>query len=218
MIMCLRCSNDLVTLHETEIAFHLRITDAELAETKALFIGKGFIDEHWNLMNWEKRQFKSDSSAARVSKHRERKKAQSNGDVTLQKRRCNALDTDTDKKEETPLPPLGLDPQAWDRWSSYRKKIRRPLKQASITAAQKSLAAFGDDQLAVVEQSIANGWQGLFDLKKGGRNETRKPSLAERATNARKEFERRIAEREANGEFVGEDESHLRPQVVVKHG
>src|SRR5574340_963337 len=74
MVMCLRCSNDLVTLHETEIAFHLRITDAELAETKALFIAKGFIDDQWNLLNWDKRQFKSDSSAERVSRHRANKK------------------------------------------------------------------------------------------------------------------------------------------------
>ena len=36
MILCMRCSNTLVTLHETEVAFHLRISNAELAETKAL--------------------------------------------------------------------------------------------------------------------------------------------------------------------------------------
>lgn len=106
MIMCLRCSNDIVTLHETELAFHLRITDAELAETKALFIGKGFIDDKWNLLNWEKRQFKSDSSAARVSRHREKKKNACNADVTLQKRSSNALDTDTDTDTDTETPPL----------------------------------------------------------------------------------------------------------------
>ncbi len=96
MIMCMRCSNDLVTLHETEIAFHLRVTETELSETKALFVSKGFIDDEWNLLNWEKRQFKSDSSAERVARHRAKKKTTSNGNVTLQKRRSNALDTDTD--------------------------------------------------------------------------------------------------------------------------
>lgn len=100
MVMCLRCSNALVTLHETEIAFHLRITDAELAETKALFIAKGFIDDKWNLLNWDKRQFKSDSSAERVARHRENKKKASNADVTLQQRQSNALDTDTDTDTE----------------------------------------------------------------------------------------------------------------------
>lgn len=101
MVMCLRCSNALVTLHETEIAFHLRITDVELAETKALFISKGFIDDKWNLLNWDKRQFKSDSSAERVARHRENKKQASNDDVTLQQQPSNALDTDTDTEDKT---------------------------------------------------------------------------------------------------------------------
>ena len=106
MILCLRCSNTLVTLHETEVAFHLRISDEELAETKALFIEKGFIDPAWNLLNWEKRQFASDTSKARVAKHRALQKAKQsaagNSDVTLPKRNVNALDTDTDtdKKKE----------------------------------------------------------------------------------------------------------------------
>ena len=33
MLLCLRCSNALVTLHDEEIAFQLRISDEELAET-----------------------------------------------------------------------------------------------------------------------------------------------------------------------------------------
>lgn len=96
MLMCLRCSNALVTLHETEVAFALRISDEELASTKALFISKGFVDSEWNLLNWEKRQVASDSSAARVAKHRalkkEAEKEGGNADVTLQERSGNALD------------------------------------------------------------------------------------------------------------------------------
>lgn len=64
-------------------------------------------------------------------------------------------------------PPSNLQPETWHRWVEYRKKIRRPLKSVSIPAAQRELAAYGPDQAAVVEQSIANGWQGLFDLKRG---------------------------------------------------
>lgn len=104
MLMCLRCSNSLVTLHETEIAFHLRISNEEMAETKALFIAKGFIDKDFNLINWEKRQFASDTSKARVAKHRalqkEKQSAGGNGNVTLLKRNDNALDTDTDTDTE----------------------------------------------------------------------------------------------------------------------
>lgn len=104
MLMCLRCSNTLVTLQDEEIAFQLRIGNEELSETKAFFIKKGFIDSSWNLLNWEKRQFASDSSKERVAKHRALQKAKqsqaSNGDVTLQKPGANGLDTEQNRTEE----------------------------------------------------------------------------------------------------------------------
>ena len=96
MLLCLRCSEVLETLHETEIAFQLRLSTDELDETKQLFISKNFIDKHWNLLNWDKRQFVSDSSTMRVAKHRSKKKQVSNADETLQKRPSNAIDTDTE--------------------------------------------------------------------------------------------------------------------------
>jgi hypothetical protein len=99
MLMCLRCNGD-VTLHETEIAFYMRVSESDLAETKALFLAKGFIDDKWNLLNWDKRQFASDSSAERVAKHRAKKKQNGNGDVTLRETKSNVLDTDTDTDTE----------------------------------------------------------------------------------------------------------------------
>lgn len=58
-----------------------------------------------------------------------------------------------------------VDEGAWDRWLAYRKAIRKPIKAVSVESARRRLAKFGTDQAAVVEQSIANGWQGLFELK-----------------------------------------------------
>ncbi len=107
MLMCLKCSETLETLHETEIAFQLRLSEAELIETKQLFVSKNFIDKQWNLLNWDKRQFVSDSSTMRVRKYRDKKKQPSNANETLQKRQSNAIDTDTDtesnKKEKKTL-------------------------------------------------------------------------------------------------------------------
>jgi HNH endonuclease len=65
-------------------------------------------------------------------------------------------------------PPAGLDAAIWNRWLTYRQQIKKPIKSASMQAAQKALAAYGTDQAAVVEQSIAQGWQGLFPLKRNG--------------------------------------------------
>ena len=69
---------------------------------------------------------------------------------------------------EPSLPPVeGLDAAAWARWVAYRAEIRKPLKPASHQAAMTALARHGAQQSAVVDQSISNGWQGLFDLKPG---------------------------------------------------
>lgn len=58
-----------------------------------------------------------------------------------------------------------LDQEAWDRWVAFRKAIKKPIKEVSEHAAKLKLSRFGADQDAVVQQSIANGWQGLFPLK-----------------------------------------------------
>ena len=96
MLLCLRC-NGYVTLHETEIAFQLRISNEEWAKTKAVLIEKSLIDESNNPTNWDKRQFRSDSSAERVSKHRAKKKQESETacNVTV-----TAPDTDTDTETD----------------------------------------------------------------------------------------------------------------------
>lgn len=56
MLFCLRCSNVLATLQPDELAFALHISIDELSDAKTLFLQKGFIDDQWNLINWDKRQ------------------------------------------------------------------------------------------------------------------------------------------------------------------
>ena len=54
MLFCQQCKGEKRT--ETQMAFKWRIAVAEVAETKIVFLESGFIDENWNLINWEKRQ------------------------------------------------------------------------------------------------------------------------------------------------------------------
>jgi hypothetical protein len=93
MLLCFRC-NDHVTLHDTEVTFMLRINNDEWKVTKTLFIERGFINNDNEILNWDKRQFASDTSKNRVAAYRERKKQESNNDVTLQKQKSNAIDTE----------------------------------------------------------------------------------------------------------------------------
>lgn len=100
MILCLRCSNGDVTLHDEAVAFQLRVSIDEWTATKARLVAKGLIDEGNKPIAWNKRQYVSDTSKNRVSKHRLMKK---NG----MKRPCNVTvthpetETDTETESET---------------------------------------------------------------------------------------------------------------------
>lgn len=61
----------------------------------------------------------------------------------------------------------------WREWWDYRKEIKKPLK---ATTAKKQLAFLetqGRDAVEVLEQSMVNGWTGLFPLKKNGHPPTK---------------------------------------------
>jgi hypothetical protein len=83
MFLCLHCAGEFDRLSDDELAFALRITTEQLATTKEVFRQKGFLDPDGKIRNWNKRQFKSDSSTERVREHRQRHR---NGDETLQER------------------------------------------------------------------------------------------------------------------------------------
>ena len=165
MLMCLRCSETLETLHETEIAFQLRLSEAELIETKQLFISKNFIDEQWNLLNWDKRQFVSDSSTMRVRKHRDNKKQQSNDGETLQKRSSNAIDTDADteqiqkKKATVVATPFGVSDSVWQEFKSLRKAKKAPITQRAIDAINTEAKKANWTLEKALEECVVRGWQ-----------------------------------------------------------
>lgn len=124
MLFCFRCSNDTVTLQDDEVTFLLRISNEEWQKTKQIFIEKGFINSQNEVLNWEKRQFKSDTSKDRVARHREKKredKNECNVTVTPPEQIQNRTDTEDNsstnvllvgKSQEAPLPPDGpLEPK-----------------------------------------------------------------------------------------------------------
>lgn len=179
MLLCLRCSNDGVTLHETEIAFQLRISNEEWATTKALFLSKGLIDEECMPTSWDRRQFVSDSSKARVAAHRAKKKQACNVTVTPPDTDTDTdTDTEQDQKRVAPAPtpaksrkfdPLTVKPanvteKAWADWCQHRREIHKPLTAKSCEQQAKALEGHpSPDQ--VLSNSISNGWTGIFPEK-----------------------------------------------------
>ncbi len=166
MLMCLKCSETLETLHETEIAFQLRISEAELIETKQLFVSKNFIDKQWNLLNWDKRQFVSDSSTMRVRKYRDKKKQPSNVDETLQKRQSNAIDTDTDtdteqkhKKTTIVATPEGVSDSVWQEFIAHRKSKKARVTQLVVDGIQEQARIAGWSLEDALKETIVRNWQ-----------------------------------------------------------
>lgn len=78
---------------------------------------------------------------------------------------------------------LSFAPQQWQKllcdWLEYRKEIKHPLTQKSIglfyTKLMELSGEDGKTARKIIEQSIANGWQGIFNLK----NENRSGNISE---------------------------------------
>lgn len=101
-------------LHDDELAFQLRISADDWAQTKARFMARGLISEDNVPLAWNKRQYVSDTSNDRVKRWREKQKSKNNGaeivgvttgdgNVTP----CNVTvtppDTDTDTDTDTEI-------------------------------------------------------------------------------------------------------------------
>lgn len=57
--------------------------------------------------------------------------------------------------------------ESWESWAAHRTEIHKPLTK---TSCQQQLSKLGklseENAIATINQSIENGWQGLFELKK----------------------------------------------------
>ena len=139
MLFCSRCRNE--TLQERSLAFQWRISEDDLQETKKLFIANGFINDQWKVLNWDKRQFRSDSSTARVQRYRELNK-----DETLQKRSTKQDETvtvtpqnRTEQKQKKPKIPCPALPDVPEKavilaaFGYYCQKFQRNQNQYTLT-------------------------------------------------------------------------------------
>jgi hypothetical protein len=87
-----------------------------------------------------------------------------------------------------------LNEDAWSQWVAYRSGIKKPIKSVSEEAMKLKLMRMGnlEQQQAIVDQSIANQWQGLFELKQG------KPDVSAKKTRTKEE----VSADQANFEYM----------------
>lgn len=191
------------------VAQRLWIDHAIIRDVKKRLMAAGLINDAWQPVAWEKRQSRSDSSAERTRKYRERQKNQeSDDDVTSPKRHGDALDIDkeedkdieTDKEEKTKprarAAAPAIDFSSWPDEPSpevvadylrHRKEIKAPLTQTAAnrlgTEAQRAMAMgySVDDFLA---ECMLRGWRGgkaeWLEQRSAPKQPGRMPTQAER--------------------------------------
>lgn len=170
MLLCIRCNGN-VTLQDEEVAFQLRISNEEWATTKALFVSKELITDDNKPAAWDRRQFASDSSAARVSKYRAKKKEQCNVTVTPQIQ--NRTDTDTEEKKEQKtiraprfdaqahLVSIGVDALIASDWLQHRKAVKAAPTLTAIDGIATEAARAGISLADALAVCCQRGWRGF---------------------------------------------------------
>lgn len=168
-------NNGAINLSEIErIAFELGTQSERITE-----LLKGF-----ELFRFRGGVFYSDSVNERLEKRSEKSDKARLSAVTRWDRErnkdANAMRTHTDrnaikvkkskvKEKSIEKMPDGWD-GLWDRWMKYRQDIKKPFKskdseQANMTYLKNLSSNDLTKAERIVEQTIANGWVGLFKLK-----------------------------------------------------
>ncbi len=87
-------------LLDRKVSLKLGVQLNELSEVKRRLLEVGLIDENFIPDGWDKHQFMSDNSTSRVRKYREsKKKKECNVSETFLKRKCNAIESDTETEQ-----------------------------------------------------------------------------------------------------------------------
>jgi hypothetical protein len=82
----------------------------------------------------------------------------------------------------------------WELWKRYRTDIKKPYRSAlSEQAALKKLSEHTEETaIRMIEESIANSWQGIFKLKEDGKQKQPSDKRTEHLNGLASDFEQRV--------------------------
>ena len=70
---------------------------------------------------------------------------------------------DSINKQETINKELNFKEKLLQRWIQYRKEIKKPIKESTVKTIQDKMENYNEQECSlVINNSIENGWQGLF--------------------------------------------------------
>lgn len=159
MLFCFQGDDSLSKLTDDEIAFALRISINDLLETKEIFIKKGFLNDKWEILNWNKRQYKSDSSTERTRKWRKE-----NVTGTSRERHSDEnvtppdTDTDTDKRKQPSSKDDGYSQEFLEFWKLYPRKTGKGGAYKAWKKIKKPKTTLTKIQIALIWQKKSDQW------------------------------------------------------------
>lgn len=156
----------------TERQMHVALTELERTQTASVTRNGKVTDRHTKVTVVNRRMWREEeerkSNAGRQMRHREKKKrkchGKNNGKVTPP-----SPSPSPSALKEPPFPPVLDTPEfrsKWQEWETYRKQKKQALTPIGRKRKLTALAKVGvQEAIAQIDQSIEQGWQGLFPLK-----------------------------------------------------
>ena len=179
------------------LAVKLGLQLPALDELKKRLADVNLIDKKWNVLKWDERQYKADSSKERTRKWRGNQKVSK--PVTESKRHRDGTvtppdtDTDTDTESDTEkdrlkqaykrVNALGVDRQLWNEFLKTRTKLKATNTARALSTLVKRAEEFslnGEDVKQLFEEANSNGWKTIYERQ--GRQQ-RRHSATKVATN-----------------------------------
>ncbi len=191
-LLCIASKNDGIFPAISKIAFHLRCDETVVERTLERLSNEGLIDRrnggvngyHYAPHGWDKRQYKSDSSNERVKRYRQRQRETAPETDTESEDNTDVLSGNGVEKPEKPNRkksepfnedrfelPSDIPSEAWASYVASRRALKKPIKTMDgangIITQLRKFAEDGHPPGAVLMQSVAFEYQGVFPLKTG---------------------------------------------------
>lgn len=174
----------------------LGLASREADEVRRRLIEVDLISQDWQPLAWDRRQFKSDNSTARVQAwraahssplHPPPEKTDTDTETDTEGKRCKQRSRNV---SETLQLHGTLPTDAWNEWIAHRKAQRFTCSPAALKRQLSMLAKFDTTtQREIIDTSIQAGWQGLFEPK-GSQKPARKFTRPKTADELEQEAQR----------------------------
>lgn len=209
----------------------LGLQGESLINAKTRLRSMGLIDDSWQPIGWDKRQFVSDSDASnaeRQRRYRERmKSAQQEVLVSNVTSNVTVTPLDTDKETETETDkkktratavatPVGVSDSVWQDFLKVRKAKKAPVTAAALKGIEREAKAAGWTLENALSECCMRGWIGFkAEWVAAAPQVQRGPALPNQTVPSRQEIDPALAKIQAEQAIVKPPSAEMREKLAA---